>query len=466
MSQYFDNDKNIKSERKIIKFNFNNKVFSIYSDNGVFSKDRFDYGTRVLLNSVDIDKLSGNVLDLGCGLGVVGIILGTFNKCINIDMVDINERAISLVRDNLTLNKVKANAFSSDVYSNVNKKYDYIITNPPIRAGKEVVRKFLFGGYDYLNDNGMLYFVMRKDHGVKSMIKELESKYNELNNKIDTYEYKNTEEREMDEKYKSYLDNKISSLNDEIKIVNKELDELRDIELKDVTIVNKIKEYIDKLDNDLARIDRILNESANMDISFEVYERLESAKEELESKQIRNKDTLEKAEKVLENVRINRTNSNSKKEILEEEFDKCTIKKNNISTKLKEDNYINTTERIIDINEKEKIRVELDYLNNKKDVIYVDAIKVKDELIREWSTKKENFVERTNNYKEEIIKEQEEKNVDKVEVVNNKPVIEENEILRNEELILEEKPEYKEIEEEKEITSEEKKNNNRIELDW
>lgn len=303
-----------------------------------------------------------------------------------------------------------------------------------------------------------------------SKLSELESRYNELNNKIDTYEYKNTEEREMDEKYKSYLDNKISSLNDEIKIVNKELDELRDIELKDVTIVNKIKEYIDKLDNDLARIDRILNESANMDISFEVYERLESAKEELESKQIRNKDTLEKAEKMLENVRINRTNSNSKKEILEEEFDKCTIKKNNISTKLKEDNYINTTERIIDINEKEKIRVELDYLNNKKDVIYVDAIKVKDELIREWSTKKENFVEKTNNYKEEIIKEQEEKNVDKVEVVNNKPVIEENEILRNEELTLEEKPEYKEIEEEKEtkkeMISEEKKNNNRIELDW
>lgn len=303
-----------------------------------------------------------------------------------------------------------------------------------------------------------------------SKLSELESKYNELNNKIDTYEYKNTEEREMDEKYKSYLDNKISSLNDEIKIVNKELDELRDIELKDVTIVNKIKEYIDKLDNDLARIDRILNESANMDISFEVYERLEGAKEELESKQIRNKDTLEKAEKMLENVRINRTNSNSKKEILEEELDKCTTKKNNISTKLKEDNYINTTERIIDINEKEKIRVELDYLNNKKDVIYVDAIKVKDELIREWSTKKENFVEKNNNYKKEIIKEQEEKNVDKVEAVNNKPVIEENEILRNEELILEEKPEYKEIEEEKEtkkeMISEEKKNNNRIELDW
>ena len=178
MSQYFDNDNNIKHNKKIIEFYFNDKKYNLYSDNGVFSKDKFDYGTRLLLDSIDISKLSGNVLDLGCGIGVVGIILGTINKNINIDMIDINERAISLVRDNLTLNKVKANAFSSDVYSNVNKKYDYIITNPPIRAGKEVVRKFLLGGYDYLNDNGILYFVMRKDHGVKSMIKELENKYN------------------------------------------------------------------------------------------------------------------------------------------------------------------------------------------------------------------------------------------------------------------------------------------------
>lgn len=178
MSQYFDNDKNIKSERKIIKFNFDNKVFSIYSDNGVFSKDRFDYGTRVLLNSVDIDKLSGNVLDLGCGLGVVGIILGTFNKGINIDMVDINERVIDLAKNNLVLNNVKANVFVSDVYSNIDNKYDFIITNPPIRAGKNVIRGFLLGSYDYLKDDGILYFVMRKDHGVKSMIKELSAKFN------------------------------------------------------------------------------------------------------------------------------------------------------------------------------------------------------------------------------------------------------------------------------------------------
>lgn len=370
-----------------------------------------------------------------------------------------NQKTLGKIIDNLKLRQANwennAEIVGKSLLNAYNEGKDY----SQVKARIELLGNLAYKGTENLSA-GNLY----------SKLNELESRYNELNNKIDTYEYKNTDEIEMDEKYKSYLDNKISSLNDEIKIVNKELDELRDIELKDVTIVNKIKEYIDKLDNDLDRIDRILNESANMDISFEVYKRLQTAKEELESKQIRNKDTLEKAEKMLENVRINRTNSNSKKEILEEELDKCTTKKNNISTKLKEDNYINTTERIIDINEKEKIRVELDYLKNKKDVIYVDAIKVKDELIREWSTKKENFVETTNNHKEEIIKAQEEKNVDKVEVVNNKPVIEKNEILRNEELILEEKPVYKEITEEKEtkkeITSEEKKNNNRIELDW
>jgi len=177
MSQYFDNDRNIKSEKRNIKFYFDNIEFNLVSDNGVFSKDRFDYGTRVLLESIDIDNLSGNVLDFGCGIGVVGIILGTINKNIDIDMVDINERAISLTKENLVLNKINNNVFVSDVYSNIDKKYDYIITNPPIRAGKEVVRKFLVGGYDYLKDNGTLFFVMRKDHGVKSMIKELENIY-------------------------------------------------------------------------------------------------------------------------------------------------------------------------------------------------------------------------------------------------------------------------------------------------
>lgn len=177
MSQYFDNDKNIKSEKRLIKFNFDNREFSMYSDNGVFSKDRFDYGTRVLLENIDIHSLCGKVLDLGCGTGVVGLILGTLNKNISIDMIDVNERAIELAKENIKLNHLNNNIFISDVYFNVNDKYDYIITNPPIRAGKDVIRRFLLGAREYLDGNGILYFVMRKDHGVKSMIKELEEIY-------------------------------------------------------------------------------------------------------------------------------------------------------------------------------------------------------------------------------------------------------------------------------------------------
>lgn len=178
MSQYFENDKNIKSERRLISFDFDNKKYNIYTDNGVFSKDRFDYGTRVLLENIDINNLCGKVLDLGCGIGVVGVILGSINKKIGIDMVDINERALELTRENILLNKIKANVFISNVYDKVTSKYDYIITNPPIRAGKDIVRKFLLEAREHLNDGGILYFVMRKDHGVKSMVKELENIYN------------------------------------------------------------------------------------------------------------------------------------------------------------------------------------------------------------------------------------------------------------------------------------------------
>ena len=178
MSQYFDNDKNIKSEKKLVKFQLDNKEFCLQSDNGVFSKDKFDYGTRVMLENIDINSLCGKVLDLGCGIGVVGVIIGTFNSSVSIDMVDVNERAINLAKENIKSNNLNNKVFISDVYSSVNVKYDYIITNPPIRAGKQVIRKFLFGAKDYLNDDGILYFVMRKDHGVKSMIKELQKIYN------------------------------------------------------------------------------------------------------------------------------------------------------------------------------------------------------------------------------------------------------------------------------------------------
>ena len=177
MNHYFTNDNNLKSNKKIMNINFNNRTLQLYTDNGVFSKEHFDYGSKLLITNFIKEEQKGKVLDLGCGYGVIGIILSD-NKNLFIDMVDINTRAVELSKENLKLNKVEnAKCFESNIYEQVKGKYNYIITNPPIRAGKETIRKFLFGGLEHLEENGEIWFVMRKDHGVKSMIKELEKSY-------------------------------------------------------------------------------------------------------------------------------------------------------------------------------------------------------------------------------------------------------------------------------------------------
>ena len=178
MSMYFENDKTIESNKQKIKIKYQDIVLDFYTDNGVFSKEKFDYGSRVLVENLPISEMHGNILDLGCGYGPIGIYLSKKIENAIIDMVDVNERAVKLAQENIILNDVKnIKTFISDIYNSVEKTYDYIITNPPIRAGKETVRKFLIGAQYYLTTDGELWFVMRKDHGVKSMIKELENYY-------------------------------------------------------------------------------------------------------------------------------------------------------------------------------------------------------------------------------------------------------------------------------------------------
>jgi len=88
-------------------------------------------------------------------------------------MVDINERAINLSKKNSLNNDVKTNVFLSDKYENVIKKYDYIITNPPIRVGKDILYEIIFESLNHLKNNGKLYFVINKNQGAKSLMKEI-----------------------------------------------------------------------------------------------------------------------------------------------------------------------------------------------------------------------------------------------------------------------------------------------------
>ena len=70
-------------------------------------------------------------------------------------------------------NKIKA--FQSNIFESVNENYDRILTNPPIRAGKEVVYSFFDGAFEHLNDDGKLYVVIQKKQGAKSAIDKLTS---------------------------------------------------------------------------------------------------------------------------------------------------------------------------------------------------------------------------------------------------------------------------------------------------
>lgn len=179
MSQYFDNV-NLKSNITKYKTRIFDKEFCFNTDNGVFSKSKLDFGTRCLLETLPLDEISGEVLEVGCGYGVIPIILTSVDeKIVNFDAVDINKRAIHLSEMNLKENKAeKIRFFESDIYSNVNKKYDVIITNPPIRAGKQVIYNIVMNAKDYLNKDGMLFIVINKDQGAKSLKSDLDKIYN------------------------------------------------------------------------------------------------------------------------------------------------------------------------------------------------------------------------------------------------------------------------------------------------
>ena len=176
MGYYFDRNTNVESKEITTRAEIGGKLYTFKTDNNVFSKKGLDFGTRTLLESIDIKNISGDVLDFGCGYGPIGIYIKS-NTEANVDMIDVNIRALNLARSNAIINKVDVNIFESDIYSNVKKKYDYIITNPPIRVGKKILYEILIKAKEHLKEKGHLIFVINKDQGAKSTMKDMEDHY-------------------------------------------------------------------------------------------------------------------------------------------------------------------------------------------------------------------------------------------------------------------------------------------------
>ena len=176
MSHYFMNDENLVSQVRELIYKYASFSFTFFSDNGVFSKKSIDYGSKLLLESyLKDDTTSRKVLDVGCGYGFIGTVISIVNGSY-VDMVDVNKRAVHLTKRNIKKhNNFKGNVFLSDAYSEVTDKYDVVITNPPIRVGKQKLLEILTGAFDHLNEDGVLYFVIRKDQGALSIKKILEN---------------------------------------------------------------------------------------------------------------------------------------------------------------------------------------------------------------------------------------------------------------------------------------------------
>jgi len=178
-NQYFENTPDLEHDLKKFDFTLRNHNISFVSDSGVFSRQTVDYGSRVLIDAIDFQNIpEGNILDVGCGYGPIGLSLAKEQKTRQTTMVDVNLRALDLAKQNATNNNLtNVNIFESDVYKAVEGKFALIVSNPPVRAGKNVVTAILEESKDYLVKNGELWIVLQKKQGAPSAKKLMDQTF-------------------------------------------------------------------------------------------------------------------------------------------------------------------------------------------------------------------------------------------------------------------------------------------------
>lgn len=158
---------------------YRGETLRFLTDAGVFSRGEVDFGTDVLLRALP-EEMAGRVLDLGCGWGAVGASVGKKYPACRVVMSDVNERALALAAKNAAANGVQAETAQSDGLERVEGPFDYILTNPPIRAGKQVIYRLFAESAQKLSPEGSLYIVIRKQQGAESAVKYLKTIFRQV----------------------------------------------------------------------------------------------------------------------------------------------------------------------------------------------------------------------------------------------------------------------------------------------
>jgi len=118
----------------------------------------------------------GYVLDLGCGYGPVGIAAAVLKPDLHVVMVDVNERAVSLARENAKRNRVSnVEVRCGILYEPVNSMgFDSVLCNPPLSAGMKIVLSIITNAPKHLRENGSFQLVVRSKIGGKRLSSGLE----------------------------------------------------------------------------------------------------------------------------------------------------------------------------------------------------------------------------------------------------------------------------------------------------
>ena len=174
--QYYTREPSCESRPVSCSFVYGGRCITCETDAGVFSRGELDPGTRLLLDN--LPPLTGDVLDLGCGWGPIGIAVAAANPSARVIMADVNLRALDLTRKNAKAAGVACEILESDgMAALAGRRFDAVITNPPIRAGKQVIYKMFADAAAALKPGGALYLVIRKQQGADSCAKYLKTLY-------------------------------------------------------------------------------------------------------------------------------------------------------------------------------------------------------------------------------------------------------------------------------------------------
>jgi 16S rRNA (guanine1207-N2)-methyltransferase len=179
---YYSRTQKVDSDPKFWDFTLKNNLFRFKTDNGVFSKREVDFGSRLLIESFEMPETEGFVLDVGCGYGPIGLSIAKTYPDRTVHMVDVNERAIQLAKENAALNKIdNIQVYESDRLTNVREgNFAAILTNPPIRAGKKTVHEIFEQSFEHLVSNGELWVVIQKKQGAPSAIEKLNTLFSDV----------------------------------------------------------------------------------------------------------------------------------------------------------------------------------------------------------------------------------------------------------------------------------------------